>query len=103
MNKEEVISKLKEQINVLETMKNEIQINIDSIGKTAATLQDESKLGTSAFDFGKDEQKKIVKAVQKKMLKGIAALKTNQKVLEEIQKAGESFTASIGEDNVEKT
>ena len=104
MNKESIITKLKEQIVILETMKSDIQAHIDAIDGTIKSLQDESKLGADAtFDFGKGDQKEIVKAVHKRMLKGISALKENQIEMGKLQQLGESYTSSIVEDNVEKT
>lgn len=104
MNKENIITKLKEQSIILETMKNDLQSFIDSVNTTINSLQDESKLGADAtFDFGKDAQKEIIKSVHKRMLKGINALKQNQIEMEKLQQAGESYTSSISEDNVEKT
>jgi len=103
MYREKIISNIKIQLENLESMKSELELQINELNKTVGILQDESKLGaTSTFDFGKDEQAKWIKNIEKKLIRGILKLKKLQKDNEELQAQGEAFTTNLLDDSVDK-
>ncbi|HPG31452.1 MAG TPA: hypothetical protein PKY81_13150 [bacterium] len=103
MSREKIVSNIKIQLEYLDKMKAEIDNKILSLNKIIDLVQDDSKLGaTSAFDFGKNEEERWIKDFEKKIVRGILKIKKYQKLNEELQKQGESFTASLLDDSVEK-
>ncbi|MBP7652736.1 hypothetical protein KA977_04895 [Candidatus Dependentiae bacterium] len=103
MSREKIVSNIKIQLDYLGNMKSELEDKITELNKIIDVLQDDSKFGaTSTFDFGKNEEEKWVKEFEKKMVRGILKIKKIQKLNEELQKQGESFTASLLDDSVDK-